>query len=59
MGKGSGRDGDLHGQPWHTLGVCDFTFPARASEPWTLPMIAFVVDVDGSGFGELLWGGQS
>lgn len=24
----------------HTFGVCDLTFPARASEPWTLPMIA-------------------
>ena len=24
----------------HTLGVCDLTLPARASEPWTLPMIA-------------------
>ena len=23
-----------------TLGVCDLTLPARASEPWTLPMIA-------------------
>lgn len=23
-----------------TLGVCDLTFPARASDPWTLPMIA-------------------
>lgn len=23
-----------------TLGVCDLTFPARAREPWTLPMIA-------------------
>jgi hypothetical protein len=24
-----------------TLGVCDLTLPARASEPWTLPMLAF------------------
>lgn len=24
----------------HTFGVCDLTFPARAREPWTLPMIA-------------------
>ena len=24
----------------HTLGVCDLTLPARASDPWTLPMIA-------------------
>lgn len=23
-----------------TLGVCDLTLPARASDPWTLPMIA-------------------
>ena len=23
-----------------TFGVCDLTLPARASEPWTLPMIA-------------------
>lgn len=29
-----------------TLGVCDLTFPARASEPWTLPMIA-VCSFDG------------
>ena len=25
-----------------TFGVCDFTFPARASEPWTLPMVVGV-----------------
>ena len=23
-----------------TFGVCDLTLPARASEPWTFPMIA-------------------
>ena len=23
-----------------TFGVCDLTFPARASDPWTLPMMA-------------------
>lgn len=26
---------------YRTLGVCDLTLPARASEPWTLPMLAF------------------
>ena len=26
----------------NTLGVCDLTFPARASEPCTFPMIAVV-----------------
>ena len=24
---------------FRTLGVCDLTLPARASEPWTLPMV--------------------
>jgi hypothetical protein len=28
--------------PSHTFGVCDLTFPARAREPCTLPMIAVV-----------------
>lgn len=27
-------------QNMRTLGVCDLTFPARARDPWTLPMIA-------------------
>lgn len=30
----------------HTFGVCDLTFPARASEPWTLPMIAVYLLMD-------------
>lgn len=29
------------GEWYRTLGVCDLTLPARASEPWTLPMLAF------------------
>ena len=28
------------GEWYRTLGVCDLTLPARASEPWTLPMLA-------------------
>ena len=28
-----------HG-PFRTFGVCDLTLPARARDPWTLPMIA-------------------
>ncbi len=27
----------------HTFGVCDLTLPARAREPWTLPMMAVAV----------------
>lgn len=30
----------LKGILGHTFGVCDLTFPARARDPWTLPMIA-------------------
>lgn len=30
----------LEGGVYRTLGVCDLTLPARASEPWTLPMLA-------------------
>ena len=26
-----------------TFGVCDFTFPARARDPWTLPMMTVEV----------------
>lgn len=24
----------------HTFGVCDLTFPARANDPWTFPILA-------------------
>ena len=34
--------GERKGEAKHTLGVCDLTFPARASEPWAFPMIAFL-----------------
>ena len=27
------------GRGQRTFGVCDFTLPARAREPWTLPMM--------------------
>ena len=29
---------------YRTFGVCDLTFPARARDPWTLPMFAVVLD---------------
>ena len=33
--------GLLGGMSERTFGVWDLTLPARAREPWTLPMIAF------------------
>ena len=39
-----------------TLGVCDLTLPARASDPWTLPMIAVEVEVDQVDASEALCG---
>jgi hypothetical protein len=38
---GGERSAALEGEWYRTLGVCDLTLPARASEPWTLPMLAF------------------
>jgi hypothetical protein len=39
--EGGERFAALAGEWYRTLGVCDLTLPARASEPWTLPMLAF------------------
>ena len=38
---GGERYWQAEGEWYRTLGVCDLTLPARASEPWTLPMLAF------------------
>jgi len=39
-----------------TFGVCDLTLPARASEPWTLPMIAgYLLLMSTVGWGCLWW----
>ena len=42
---------ELNGE--RTFGVCDLTLPARAREPWTLPMIADLNSNVSCSFGKL------